>query len=70
MKNDDFIKTYVRLKPLMMDEAAVITPSRRDVTVTRTKECFSFSKKSAMQLRCSTTTRTTSTSTSAQSRPS
>lgn len=45
MKNDDFIKSYVRMKPLMMDEMSVISPTRREVTVNKTKESFTFSKK-------------------------
>lgn len=53
MKNDDFIKSYVRMKPLMMDEMSVISPTRRDVTVNKTKESFTFSKKNNMQLKCS-----------------
>ena len=53
MKNDDFIKSYVRMKPLMMDEMSVISPTRRDVTVNKTKESFTFSKKNTMQLKCS-----------------
>lgn len=70
MKNDEFIKSYVRMKPLMMDEAPVISSSRRDVTVSRTKESFSFSKKSEMQMKCSTIPRRMTISTSEQYLPS
>jgi hypothetical protein len=44
MKNEEFIKSFVRLKPIMVDESPVLGCSKREVIINKSKDIYSFSK--------------------------
>jgi hypothetical protein len=43
MKNEEFIKSYVRLKPLFQEESPVLSSNEREVLISKSKETFFFS---------------------------
>jgi hypothetical protein len=50
MRSEEFIKCYVRLKPILLGEAAALTAARRDVTISKSRENYSYSKHRPMQV--------------------
>lgn len=44
MRADEFIKCFVRLKPLLLGESPALAAARRDVTISKSKESYTYSK--------------------------